>query len=434
MDLSDDLKDESKSSADSLYPPGHHGGLVTSDLPDRPDPMIQRLSTISSDFDSCDKCSETSSGQNSDSGREEEAVLKIVHVTPGGVQEKHGASDVATDACVTLPDLRNEDCNSTTRADDFVKLPVTGDVKPLEKTDELSVSPSSTSVSEETLSPENSVCADSLASTAVEEHSRLENATLDQERSSKSVDYPPKVYSDNSVDISDGGLSDASVEKSRPSRIQLGNSSFSVVSPLRHRASSDVLTDSEGTPPASLDSDGAEELSDTASWPRSPSNGAWSDHEKVYPEGVKHLEESSSSPSSGSSHSQSPGSNQTGLRMLADSWAEYSPPGQGYVQFLAVSDMHIWCVTMYDLIFYCPTHFSVVTWTQLRGTARMLAVNHGGDVIWCIDRKNYAYVRVGINQNHLTGRKWQPVEKEMRFVAVDRSAVWGIKVSNLDAL
>ena len=430
--MSNDLKDELKSS-DSLHPPDHQGGLVASDLPDGPDPMIQRLSTISSDFDSCDKCSETSSGQNSDSGREEEAVLKIVRVTPEGVQEKHAASDVASDACVTLPDLRNEDCNGATRADDFVTSPVvTGAVNQLEKTDEQSVSPSSTPVSEKTLSPENSLCADSIASIAVEEDSRLENTTLDQERSSKSVDYPPKVYSDISVDISDGGLSDASVEKSRSSRIQLANSSFSVVSPLRHRASSDVLTDSEGTPPASLDSDGAEELSDTASWPRSLSNGAWSDREKVYPESVQPLEESSSSPSFGSFHSQTPGSNQTGLRMLADSWAEYSPPGQGYVQFLAVSDMHIWCVTKADLIFYCPTHFSLVTWTQLRGTARMLAVNHGGDVIWCIDQNNYAHVRLGINPKHLTGRKWQPVEKEMRFVAVDRSAVWGIKVSNLD--
>ena len=434
MDLSDDLKDESKSS-DILPPPGAQGGLVASDLPDGSDPRIQRLSTISSDFDSGDKCSETSSGQNSDSGKEEEALLKVVHVTPEGVQEKDAAIDVATDACVTLPNLRNEEFNSTPRADDCVTLPVvTGDVNPLEKTDELSVSPSSTSVSEETLSPENSVCADSIASTAVEEDSGLEDATLDQERSSRSVDYTPKVYSDNSVDISDGALSDASVEKSRPSRIHLGNSSISVVSPLRHRTSSDVVTDSEGTPPASLDCDGAEELSDIASWPRSPSKGAWGDLEKVYSDSGQLLEVASSSSSSGSSPSQSPASNQTGLRMLADSWAEYSPPDQGYVQFMAVSDMHIWCVTNDDLIFYCPTRFSLVAWTQLRGTARMLAVNHGGDVIWCIDQKKYAYVRMGIDANHLTGKKWQPVEKEMRFVAVDRSAVWGIKVNNLDTL
>ena len=59
----------------------------------------------------------------------------------------------------------------------------------------------------------------------------------------------------------------------------------------------------------------------------------------------------------------------------------------------------------------------------------MIAVNNSGDVIWCVDRKNYAYARTGISANHLTGRKWQPVEKDMRYVAVDQSAVWGITVS-----
>ena len=153
-----------------------------------------------------------------------------------------------------------------------------------------------------------------------------------------------------------------------------------------------------------------------------------SDPEIVNQEDAPPLERSLSSTSSGSSLSRSPGSTKQGLRLLADSWAEYYAPGQGYFQFVAVSDTHIWCVTTHDHIYYCPTHFSVVTWTQLRGSARMIAVNDTGDVIWCIDRKNYAHARTGVNANRLTGKTWQPVDKDMRYVTVERSAVWGIKV------
>ena len=157
-----------------------------------------------------------------------------------------------------------------------------------------------------------------------------------------------------------------------------------------------------------------------------------SDAEIVNHEDAPALEGSFSSTGSGSSLSKSPGSTKEGLRLLADSWAEYNPPGQGYVQFVAVSDTHIWCITTYENIFYCPTHYSVVNWTQLAGSAKMIAVNSTGDVIWSIDRKNYAYARLGVSKNHLTGTKWQPVEKDMRYVAVDETAVWGIKVSVLN--
>lgn len=404
-------KDES-STGDILPLPCHTDSHVSSDIPDGPDPSIKRLSNISSEFDSGDKCSDTVG--------EGEATLTIVHVTQEGVEERHVSGDLTSPTFESLP--RNGEFHGRSRGSDSETSPAEPEcVKLLERTKEMS----------KTLSLENIVCTDSISHTTsslVEGHIAPDDSTLGQERSYQS-DYLPKIYSDVSVSVSDGTLSDASVEKSHLSKIKFGDTSVSMVSSSRRRGSSDVWTDSEGTPPASLDSDGAEELSDTASWPRSPSRRAGSDLEIVYPEDGHPLEGSSSSPSSGSSLSQSPGSTQTGLRMLADSWADYSPPGQGYLQFLAVSDMHIWCVTNYDLIFYCPTHFSVVAWTQLRGSARMLAVSHAGDVIWSIDRKNYGYVRTGISTNHLTGKKWQPVEKDMRYVAIDRSAVWGIKLN-----
>ena len=253
-------------------------------------------------------------------------------------------------------------------------------------------------------------------------------STLDE---SSNADYLPNIYSNTPVNISDATF-DASVEKSSRSKSRQVSASVSILSSIPRRASSDILSDSEVTPPVSLDSEGAEELGDTASWPRSPARSlrAMSDLEIVNHEDVPPLEGSFSSTGSGTSLSRSPGSTSLNLRLLADSWADCSPPGPGYVQFVAVSDVHIWCVTTYDDIYYCPTHFSVVTWTQLRGSAKMIAVNNAGDVIWCIDRKNYALVRKDINANHLTGKKWQPVEKDMRYVVVDQSAVWGIKVSH----
>ena len=106
--------------------------------------------------------------------------------------------------------------------------------------------------------------------------------------------------------------------------------------------------------------------------------------------------------------SDSQGSAKPNLRLLADSWADYAGPNQSTVQYLTVSDTHLWCITSNDSIFYCPTHFSVTSWTQLDGSARQIATNMSGDVIWCIDRKNYAYYRARVNAKHLTGREWCP--------------------------
>ena len=393
------------------------------------------MSNISSDFDSGDRSSETSSGQNQESEGEDKLAstqpqLTVVHVTQQGSQEKHDVTDVSCTSCVShsasysvVDDVTTQDNCVTEEA---------GKVVPLERTDDVSKSPSSGSVSGSTLSPENSLCMDSVSlstSTLIEDDIGAEavTSTLDE---SSNADYLPNIYSNTPVNISDATF-DASVEKSSRSKSRQVSASVSILSSIPRRTSSDILSDSEVTPPVSLDSEGAEELGDTASWPRSPARSlrAMSDLEIVNHEDVPPLEGSFSSTGSGSSLSRSAGSTSLNLRLLADSWADYSPPGPGYVHFVAVSDVHIWCVTTYDNIYYCPTHFSVVTWTQLRGSARMIAVNNAGDVIWCIDRKNYALVRTGINGNHLTGKKWQPVEKDMRYVVVDQSAVWGIKVS-----
>ena len=358
----------------------------------------------------------------------------IVHVTKEGTEEKHEAHlDSSCATRVTQENSSIEEHNATSPnscvTETDIGTALEGDVT-LEKTDELNVSPSSANVSEDTLSANSSSCMDSVSlstSTVMGDHDiSAEHVALSPEKS-LSTDYLSEIYSNTPINISDDTFSDGSVETSHRSKTRPKNLS-GVESSSSHRSGSDAQADSEGTPPVSLDSDGAEELSDTASWPRTLSNRTMSDLEIVNHEDAPPLERSLSSTSSSSSLPRSPGSTKQGLRLLADSWAEYYAPGQGYIQFVAVSDTHIWCVTTHDHIYYCPTHFSVVTWTQLRGSARMIAVNDTGDVIWCVDRKNYAHARTGVNANRLTGKKWQPVEKDMRYVTVERSAVWGIKV------
>lgn len=216
----------------------------------------------------------------------------------------------------------------------------------------------------------------------------------------------------------------------------LSDSTATVVGPLSDdEAPIPQSVDSDrNTPPAMLDSEGAEELSDTASWPRSYSSRSLSYFEFSLSKDDYASEEVASgvSPSSSlGSQCSSPESpkGKPNLRLLADSWADYATPSTGTVYHVAVSDRHLWCVTNYEHIFYCPTHYSPVTWTQLDGQARMIAVNNTGDVIWCIDRKNYAHARKGVRDYRMTGRSWIPVEKDMRFVAVEETAVWGIKLN-----
>ena len=407
------------------------------------DPALKRLSNISSDFDSGERSSATSSGQYQDSGGEGEDAsaqshLMIVRVTKEGTQEKHEVHlDSSCASCVTQENSSIEERSATSPNSCVTEAGIgnapKGDVA-LVKTDELSASPSFANVSGDTLSADSSLHMDSVSlstSTVMEDHDiSAEDVTLSPEKS-LSPDHLSDIYSNTPMNISDATFSDGSVERSHRSRTRPKNLS-GVGSSSSLKAGGDAQTDSEGTPPLSLDSEGAEELSDAASWPRTPSERTMNDLEIVNHEDAPPLERSPSSASSGSSLPRSPGSTKQGLRLLADSWAEYYAPGQGYFQSVAVSDTHIWCVTTHDHIYYCPTHFSVVTWTQLRGSARMIAVNDTGDVIWCIDRKNYAHARTGVNANRLTGKKWQPVEKDMRYVTVERSAVWGIKVNCCD--
>ena len=413
----DDAKDQPGTSdapgdvTDFSLPPAPDNSHT--DSPDQADPASKRLSNISSDFDSGERSSVTSSGQYQDSGGEGEEAsaqphLMIVHVTKEGTQEKHGVHlDSSCATCVTQGNSSGEEhrvtspsscvtCVTETDIGNAVECDVT-----LEKTDELSVSPSSAKVSEDTLSADNSLCMDSVSlstSTVMEDEDiSAEDVTLSPDKSN-STDCLPDIYSNTPMNISDATFSDGSVEGSHRSKSRPGNLS-GLGSSSSLKAGGDAQTDSEGTPPVSLDSEGAEELSDTASWSRTLSKRTMSDLEIVNHDDAPPFERSLSSTSSGFSLPRSPGSTKQGLRLLADSWADYSPPGQGYVQFVAVSDTHIWCVTTHDHIYYCPTHFSVVTWTQLSGSARMIAVNSTGDVIWSIDRKNYAYARTGVILN-----------------------------------
>ena len=250
----------------------------------------------------------------------------------------------------------------------------------------------------------------------------------------------PHVYSNTPVNISDLTFSDASLDGSQRLKKHvftppsLSDSRAIVVG---HSADNDSAipqsVDSDrNTPPAMLDSEGAEELSDTASWPRSYSSRSLSYFEFSLSKDEAGDEGTSGALSSSlGSQCSSPESPKAkpNLRLLADSWADYATPSTGTVYHVAVSDRHLWCVTNYEHIFYCPTHFSPVTWTQLDGQAKMIAVNNTGDVIWCVDRNNYAHARKGIRDYRMTGRSWVPVEKDMRFVAVEETAVWGVKLN-----
>ena len=418
LDHPNDISDEVNSFPSPPVPDDNH---QASDLPDHYDPAVEAPSDISSDLDSAERNDGACSEPNQSGEGEDELPpitqphLVVAQVSEASAQHKHDSNCEA-----------KGDRNST---EGCVAHSVDADESSVVSSPSYTHSP----VSNDTLTPEEHFCADSLAASM---SSFMENKNDDDEDEllnpdeSCQSDYLPDIYSNTPVNIFDATLSDVSVEKSPRSKSRLSKSSMSLIgSPPSTRASGDVQTDSEGTPPVSLDSEGAEELSDTASWPRSPTRRTASDFEILHHGNAFPLE-GSSSESSESSLSRSPVSTSLNLRLLADSWADYSPPGHGYAQFVAVSDTHIWCVTTSDHIFYCPTHFSVVTWTQLRGFAKMIAVNIAGDVIWCIDRKNYAYTRRGISSNHLTGKTWVPVEKDMRFVAIEDSSVWGIKVLN----
>lgn len=230
------MKDELAIS-DVSPPPVPDDNHNSSDSPDGPDLLVNRLSSISSDFDSADRCSETS-GQNHDSEGEGESEvsssqphLMAVHVTPEGVQEKDAVDDVSYRGSGTQRDSSIADDDETSQVSGVTCVTeAVADVMSLERTDEVRVSPPSTAVSDDTLSTENSLCMDSVSlstSTLMEGGTDSQDITFSPDRSYQ-ADYLPNIYSDTSVNISDVTFSDASLEKPRLSKSRLADSSVTL--------------------------------------------------------------------------------------------------------------------------------------------------------------------------------------------------------------
>lgn len=239
----------------------------------------------------------------------------------------------------------------------------------------------------------------------------------------------PQIYSTTPLNISDMSLSDASYDRSLTS--QGRNQQFSHDSlPSKPEdcpsSEEESRTDSSHeTPPLCLDADGGEELDDTSLWTNSSQTLSELDYASL--DFFRSIERTYTSQISRESKTSQTSANH--MHLLVDSWSDVRPPSVGYVISLDVSDLHIWCVTGYESIFYCPTHYEAISWTQLEGQARMISVNNSGDVIWCVDGKNNAFARKGIREGNLIGNQWLIVEKNIKYVAVDDTAVWGIMLN-----
>lgn len=238
----------------------------------------------------------------------------------------------------------------------------------------------------------------------------------------------PQVYSTTPLNLSDLSFSDASCDRSITHQ-DSGRQQDSIpcgVDIVNHEdcVSSEEESRNDETPPVCLDVDGAEELGDTSSWPRS---NTLIDHDHTSLDFFRSIERTYTSQMSQDSKTSQSSANQ--IHLLVDSWSDVRPPSVGYVISLDVSDLHIWCVTTYESIFYCPTHYEAISWTQLEGQARLISVNNSGDVIWCVDSKNNAFARKGIREGNLIGNKWLIVDKNIKYVAVDETAVWGIMLN-----
>ena len=237
----------------------------------------------------------------------------------------------------------------------------------------------------------------------------------------------PQVYSTTPLNLSDLSFSDVSCDRSlthQESDQQFQQDSIqSGEDFVNHEScvSSEEESRNDETPPLCLDVDGAEELDDMSSCQRS---NTLKDFDLASLDFFRSIERTYTSQMSRDSKTSQSSANQ--MHLLVDSWSDVRPPSGGYVISLDVSDLHIWCVTNYESIFYYPTHYEAISWTQLEGQARMISVNNSGDVIWCVDSKNNAFARKGIREGNLIGNEWLIVEKNIRFVAVDETAVWGI--------
>lgn len=117
------------------------------------------------------------------------------------------------------------------------------------------------------------------------------------------------------------------------------------------------------------------------------------------------------------------------LRYLADSWAGVVLPNiTGQIQILACSSQLVWLIDNMDQVYYSPAVTSQdYVWKKLEGKTMCIATNQPGSIVWCIDRNNVAYYRIGIKEQTPQGMGWEPFEKNVHHVAVDKDSVWVIK-------
>jgi len=120
------------------------------------------------------------------------------------------------------------------------------------------------------------------------------------------------------------------------------------------------------------------------------------------------------------------------LRYLADSWAEVNLPNTSLIQHIACSATAVWALDNQDHIFYSLANSQssqAYTWKKCDGRATHIATNQDGSVVWCIDRHKVSYYRTGIKEGQPQGGSWEPFEKDMHYVSVDKDNVWAIKTN-----
>lgn len=240
---------------------------------------------------------------------------------------------------------------------------------------------------------DNSLCMDFvflLISMMIEDSVVIEDFILSLE-DLFSIDYLQDIYFNIFVNIFDVIFLDVLVEKFICFKIWFGNM-FGFGFVLLLKEGSDVLMDFEGIFFVYFDLEGVEEFSDIVFWFCYFLRRIMSDVEIVNYEDVFVFEGLFFFIGFGFLLLKFFGFIKEGLCFFVDSWVDYNLLGQGYVQFVVVLDIYIWCIIIYENIFYCFIYYFVVNWIQFVGLVKMIVVNNIGDVIWSIDCKNYVYV------------------------------------------
>lgn len=105
-------------------------------------------------------------------------------------------------------------------------------------------------------------------------------------------------------------------------------------------------------------------------------------------------------PSTGAKGGVAPESIQERLRYLADSWADVNLPSCGQIQVISTSQYLVWVIDNVDQIYYSPPGMmsQTYTWKKLENSGKVsnISSNQNGSVVWCVDRGNMAYYRIGI--------------------------------------